>query len=232
MFGRFRALPGITAIMMLSAGCMTGIVGPGDGDSRAVSEVAGKALDVAAQIGSADGFGGSLMEGYIDHMPDQMGFQSAGDLAPETAAMMVRLRNESDEDGTFHLSYVASHMGLDVQSMDVEVGAGEEVTVEIPCSEIVGVGSLDTPGAPGGHLADGEAVDNMMAVPGFLGQDFTCEGVYECVLTPDVDDLDGDGDTEELILISDGMELHMRNGGPTGHMHGTDSDMMGPHMGG
>jgi len=146
--------------------------------------------------------------------------------------MMVRVRNESDRDGTFHLSYFASHMGLDDQLMDVEVGAGQEVVVEIPCPEIVGMGSLETPGDTGCHLADGEAVDNVMTVPGFLGQDFTCDGVYECVLTADVDDLDGDGDTEELIILSDAMEFHMMNGGPTGHMHGGGFGMMGPHMGG
>jgi hypothetical protein len=71
-----------------------------------------------------------------------------------------------------------------------------------------------------------------MAVPGFLGQDFICEGVFECVLTPDVDDLDVDGDTEELIIISGAMEFHMTDGGPGGHMHESRSGMMGSHMGG
>jgi hypothetical protein len=117
-------------------------------------------------------------------------------------------------------------MGVEDQMMDVEVPAGEEVTFEIPCSDIAGIGPVNEPGC---RLADGEAVDYMMAVPGFLGQDFTCDGVYEYVLTPDVDDLDGD--TEELIIISDAMEFHMTSGGPTGHMHGNGSGIMGSHIG-
>ncbi len=44
-------------------------------------------------------------------------------------------------------------------------------------------------------------------------------------------DLDGDGDTEELILISGVMEFHMTSGGPRGHMHGGDAGVMGPDMG-
>ena len=70
-----------------------------------------------------------------------------------------------------------------------------------------------------------------MAVPGFLGEDFTCGGIYGCVLEQDVNDLDGDGDTEELIILSDAMTFHMMNGGPTGHRHGTGPGMMGSHMG-
>ena len=231
MLGLARTLWAITAVATLSAGCMNGAIGPGGGDSTTVSDVATKALDVATQVGGANGFGGSLMDGYVAHTPGNMGFHDQDDLASETSDMMVLVRNESEEDGTFHISYVASHMGLEHRMMDVEVPAGEEVTVEIPCSEIVGIGPLDEPGEPGCHLADGEAVDNMMAVPGFLGQDFTCDGVYECVLTPDVDDLDGDGDTEELIIISHAMEFHMLNGGPLGHMHGGGAAMMGSHMG-
>ena len=226
-----RSLSAMTAITVLSSGCVNGVVPPGGGDSTGVSDVAAKALDVAAEVGGADGFGGPLMAGYLDHMPGQMGFHGQDDLASETTNMMVVVRNESEWDGTFHVSYVASHMGLEHQMMDVEVAAGEEVTVEIPCSEIMGIGPLDEPGEPGCHLADGEVVDNMMTVPGFLGQDFTCDGVYECVLTPDVDDLDGDGDTEELIIISHAMEFHMLNGGPLGHMHGGGAGMMGSHMG-
>ena len=217
--------------MLLGAGCMNGGVAPGGGDSTGVADVAAKALDVAAQVGGANGFGGPLMNGYVDHSPDQMGFHVVDHLAIETSNMMVLVRNESDVDGTFHVSYFASHLGLEEQMMDVYVGAGDEVTVEIPCSEIVGMGPLDTPDEPGCHLDDGEAVDNTMAVPGFLEQDFTCDGTYVYVLTQDVDDLDGDGDTEELIIISDAMEFHMMNGGPLGHGHDTGSGTMGSHMG-
>ncbi len=232
MLGWLRELAVLAAVAAMSAGCMNSAIGPAGEGSTAVSDVVGKALDVAAQVGGTNGFGGSLMDGYLNHMPGQMGFHGADDLAPESTDMMVLLRNESDEDGTFHVSYVASHMGLEGQMRDVGVPAGEEVTVEIPCSEIVGIGPLDEPGGPGCHLADGESVDNMMAIPGFLGQDFTCDSVYECVLTPDVDDLDGDGDTEELIIISDAMEFHMTNDGPTGHLHGADGSMMDSHLGG
>lgn len=228
----FRNLSAATVGIVLSTGCMSGTVAPPDGDSAVVGDVAAKATDIAAQIGGANGFGGSLLDGYVDHMPGQMGFRGSEDLASGTAGMMVRIQNEAAQDGTFHLSYFASHMGLDEQTMDVEVPAGEALTVDIACSEIVGFGPLETPGETGCHLADGEAVDNVMTVPGFLGQDFTCDGIYECVLTADVDDLDGDGDTEELIIISDAMEFHMMNGGPTGHMHGSGAGMMGPHMGG
>lgn len=231
MLKRLCSFTVVVAFATMSAGCVNGVIGPGGGDASAVSEVSTKALDVASQVGGANGFGGALMDGYASHMPGQMGFHDVADLAPEATNMMVLIRNESDEAGTFHLSYFASHMGLDDQVLDVVVGAGEEVTVEIPCSEIVGIGPLEQPGEPGCHLDDGKAVDNVMAVPGFLGQDFVCNGTYECVLTQDVNDLDGDGDTEELIIVSDAMEFHMTNGGPMGHGHGTGPGMMGSHMG-
>lgn len=218
-------------VAVMTTGCANDVMDAGGNDSSSVSTVASKAVDVASHVGGSDGFGGTLMDGYVDHMPGHMGFDRVGDLASAGENMMVLVRNESNDDGTFHVSYFSSHMGLDEQVMNVAVGAGEGVTIEIPCSEIVGVGSLDSPGEPGCHLDNGEVVDNMMAVPGFLGEDFTCDGIYECTLTPDVDDLDGDGDTEELIIVSDAMALHMMNGGPTGHMHGTGSGMMGPHMG-
>ncbi len=231
MPGSFRLLTAAAVVVILGTGCPLAGDAPGVGDSSAVSDVAARALEVAAEVGGRDGYGGSLMEGYVGHMPSQIGFHDQTDLATGTGDMVVRLRNGSDQAGTFHLSYFASYTGLDDQMMDVEVGAGEEITVEIPCSEIVGMGPLDMPGETGCHLADGEAVDNMMAVPGFLGQDFTCGGVYECVLTPDVDDLDGDGDTEELIMLSDAMEFHMMDGGPTGHTHGAGAGMTDSHMG-
>lgn len=227
----------VTVVLIVVPGCMMGAAIPGggaddagDGDAELVSEVAAKATDVAGRIGGADGFGGDAMTGYLEHAPSQMGFHGHGDLATATGGMMVRLHNESEEDCTFHLSYIASHIGLDEEMMDVEVGAGQEVAVDLPCSEMVGTGPLDRPGEAGCHLADGEAVDNTMAVPGFLGLDYECRAVYECVLTPDVDDLDGDGNTEELIIVSDAMQTHMMDGGPTGHLHGDGPDMMGPHM--
>ncbi len=224
-------LVGLTVVTALIAGCPLGVVAP-DGTADAdVSDVASKAVEVAANVGGESGFGGAMMTGYTDHMPFQMGFSSDADLAEAAGGVTIRLNNQSDVNGTFHLSYFASHMGLDDLSQDVDVSAGDNVTVELPCAEIVGLGPLAEPGEPGCHLATGDAIANTMAVPGFLGQDFACGGVYECFLTPDVDDLDEDGDTEELILFSEAMEFHLMNGGPTGHTHGTDSGMMGPHMG-
>ncbi len=143
---------------------------------------------------------------------------------------MLNIQNESSQDAEFHATYIASHMGLDENALDVSVLAGEFVTIEMPCAEIVGMGSLDDPGAAGCHLDDDTAIPNTMMVPGFLGQDFVCGGIYGCTLTPDVDDLDDDGDTEELVIISDGMQRLMMNGGVEGHMHGSSPGMMGPHF--
>jgi hypothetical protein len=231
VFHRTLGLSGMAVVAAMSGGCMNGVLGPDTGGSTTVSNVAAKAVDVASQVGGANGFGGALMDGYLDHMPSHMGFQNASDLAPDSAHMMVLLRNDSELGGTFHMSYFASPLGFDEHMMDVAVPAGDEVTVEIPCSEIVGMGSLDSPGSVGCALDDGETVDNVMAVPGFLGDDFACGGVYGCVLEQDVNDLDGDGDTTELIILSDAMSFHMMNGGPMGHTHGTEPGMMGPHMG-
>ncbi len=227
-----RTLSSLLVLVALAfvPGCVNGVIPSTDNDPT-VQAVATKANSVASSVGGQDGYGGALMMGYADHMPEQMGFTSRGDLAGHGDMMTISLRNEADQVGTFHLSYFASHMGFVDEMMDVEVPAGDETTLEIPCSEIVGMGPLHEPGAAGCHLDDGEAVDNMMAVPGFLGQDFTCGGTYACVLTQDVDDLDGDGDTEELVVVSNAMDLHMMNGGPMGHAHGGGPGMMGSHMG-
>ena len=239
--GRIRLSILVVAALPVVSGCMTNAVGTGqadggggDGQTDLASEAAAKAVDVAGLVGGADGFGGEQMDGYIGHSPSQMGFHGQSDLASPTGGMMVRVRNESEQDGTFQLTYFASHMGLDDQMMEVEVAQGDEVVVDLPCAEIVGMGSLDTPGSVGCFLESGQEIDNLMAVPGFLGLDYECGAAHEFVLTPDVDDLDGDGDTEELIILSDAMQTHMTDGGPTGHMHGdgTGAGMMGSHMGG
>jgi hypothetical protein len=55
------------------------------------------------------------------------------------------------------------------------------------------------------------------------------------ILIPNGNDLDDDGDTEELILLSDGVLGHMQSSGPTGHTHrtwGMTGGMMFGHMGG
>ena len=224
-------LLGLAVVSALIAGCPLGTVTPDGNNTANVSDVVSKAVAVAASVGGESGFGGAMMTGYADHMPFHMGLGSDADLADAASGVTIHLSNHSEVDGTFHLSYFASHMGLDDLAQDVDVPAGDNVTIELPCAEIIGLGPLTEPGEPGCLLATGEAVPNTMAVPGFLGQDFVCGGVYECSLTPDVDDLDEDGDTTELILFSEAMEFHMMSGGPTGHMHGTGSGMMGSHMG-
>lgn len=221
---------GLAVVSALIAGCPNSVVSPGETDSAALSAVTSKAVEVAASVGTASGFGGVVMTGYAEHMPFQLGFGSEADLASAASAMTVRLTNQSDADGTFHLSYFASHMGFDDFSQDINVSAGDDVTIELPCAEILGLGPLAGPGEAGCHLANGEAIANTMAVPGFLGQDFACGGVYEYLLTPDIDDLDGDGDSEELILLSEAMDFHLSNGGPMGHMHGDGFDVMSGHM--
>ena len=212
------------------AGCTNQAVNTGD-----ASIVAAKAIAVADLVGGTAGYGGMSMTGYVDHAPLHMGFIDAGDLAASGETMSVRLRNESDQEATFHLTYFASSIDFEEQTMDVVVAAGEETTVEIPCSEIVGMGPLNTPGGIGCTLFSGQEIDNLMAVPVFLGMDFLCGTVRQFVLTPDVNDLDDDGDVEELILLSDGMLGHMQSGGPTGHTHrmgGMMGGMMFGHMGG
>ena len=114
---------------------------------------------------------------------------------------------------------MASHLGLDEQTLDVSVPTGEMIGTELPCSEIIGLGSLTMVGETAVHLADGTGIDNRFCVPGFLGSDYLCQGIYRCFLTPDVDDLDENGDTEELVVITDALRFHMGSGGVAGHGH-------------
>ncbi len=230
-------LVGRIAVVLAGAalpGCMAGTANTGGNageEGTTTAEVAAKAVDVANVVGGAEGYGGTMMNGYAQHAPAQMGFHGADDLASPGRGMTVQLTNQAAEPCTFHVSYVASPLGLGENTQDVEVEPGETTTVDLPCGEIVGLGPLEEPGAIGCHLSGGQAVENTMAVPGFLQLDYECEGAYGCTLTPDVDDLDGDGDTEELILLSTGMEGHMTEGGPMGHLHGDGMGMMGSHMG-
>lgn len=208
-----------TASALLLAGCVNSgepIAGSNEGLPSAVAE---KAVNVASQIGGANGFGAGLMDGYTQHSESPMGFNSEEDLADPAGQMMVRMQNQSDQNCTFHLTYFASPMGLEDQGQDVEVPAGQEITVAVPCAELMGMGSLEDPGAVACHLANGHPVSNMMSVPGFLGMDYACGGTYSFVLKPDADDLDGDGDTTELLVKSEAMQTHMEAGGPMGHMH-------------
>jgi hypothetical protein len=73
--------------------------------------------------------------------------------------------------------------------------------------------------------ADGTSLDNRMCVPGFLGTDFQCNGPYRCYLAPDVNDLDGDGNTQELIVSTEALQSHMNRQGMG--MGGSSSMMKG-----
>ena len=210
-------------------GCID--VGSPDATGELVSLVDAKAVAVAEQVGGSGGFGGTMMDGYFNHAMQQIRFDDPNDLADSNATMIVTIQNGSTQACTFHVAYLASPIGVDEQTEDADVPAGEETTIEIPCSELIGMGSLETPGVAACHLADGQAVDNVMSVPAFLGLDYQCGQVYQFMLTPDVDDLDNDGDTEELIMQSDALRMHALDGGPTGHGHGNGQGMMGGHMG-
>jgi hypothetical protein len=225
-----RMFHGVAVVAMLfGCGC-SGFSIP-TADELLVSGVSAKAEELALDVGGEGGFGGMMMAGFADHVPGGLGFWQADDLAPEGSMMTVRFYNDSDTNCTFDLSYIAARMDLDEQETAVDVVAGDDVTVEIDCAEIVGLGSLDTPGDVGCRLEDGEEFDNLMVVPGFLNLDYACGGMYSYYLQPDVDDVDGDGDTEELIVFSDALLMHLEDGGPTAHQHGFEMGMMmGGHM--
>ncbi|MBA5868190.1 MAG: hypothetical protein GDA67_15965 [Nitrospira sp. CR1.3] len=188
--------------------------------------IASKAEAVGRQMGGPGGFGGEMMDGYAGHMPQHMGFHSDSNLVGTGAPMMVGLSNESGQDGVFHLSYVSSQMGATEQMMDVTVAGGGEVTVQMPCSEIVGMGPMEMPGQPGCHLADGQPVGNAMSTPGFMGMNYSCGEEYAFRLMADINDLDGDGDLQELIIMSQAMEQFMKVSFPMGM-----GSMMGSMMG-
>ena len=185
-----------------------------DGDTTSAALLSAKAVEVAEQIGGG-GFGGAALADYEVSVEDEVDFNTNGDLAEEDATLSLQFRNQTQQRCTFRLRYVAAYMGLDEQLEDVSVEAGEDLEITVPCCEILGLGSLAEPGSEGCLLADGQTVDNTMAVPAFLGADFSCGQTYELKLCQDVDDLDGDGDTEELICQSGAMERHMYQ-----HQHG------------
>ncbi len=182
------------------------------GPTGLAADIASKAQAVARQMGGPGSFGGEMMDGYAGHMPQHMGFHNETNLMEPGGSMMVGMSNDSNQDCVFHLSYVTSQMGTTEQTMDVTVPAGGEVTVQMPCSEILGMGPLEMPGQPGCHLADGQPVSNTMAVPAFMGMDYSCGGEQMFRLMADANDLDSDGDRQELIIMSQAMEQHMQSG--------------------
>lgn len=225
-----RGLLIAVGVASLAGGC-TNIVGLPGIDADLAPLVSSKATAVAGQIGTTEGFGGSLMAGYLAHVGPGMGFVTIDDLADPDGVVTIRLLNQTAQNATFHLAYFAGHLSLDDQLSDIAVPAGSATTLDIPCSEIVGLGDLNMPGAMGCHLTDGEEVGNTFAVPMFFGLDFACGDTISFTLTADADDLDQDGDIDEPVLLSDGFIMHLEDGGPTGHMHGSGVGMMGTHMG-
>lgn len=222
------------ALSAVNSGCglgfmpggMGGTNGDGGEPTGLAAQVAEKALTIGEQIGGEDGFGGAVMDGYLSHMEDHMGFHGTDDLADPDGHMTVVLRNDSDEDSAFDVAYVASHMSLDEQVLEVDVPPGDQMTVELPCSEIIGLGSLTLVGETAVQLEDGTELENTMCAPAFLGSDYLCGSTYHGFLMADVDDLDADGDTEELIVTTEALELHTGPGGMEGHMHGTPAPFL------
>lgn len=191
-------------------------------------EVAAKAQDVAQTIGGVNGFGGMAMDGYVGHMDSYMGFHNQDDLAAAGQHMSMMVTNMSGQACTIHLAFLSSPDGLEAQTEDVTVPPGESVAVDLPCAEIVGVGSLTSAGQTAGSLEDGTTFDNALCVPGFLNSDFTCGGTFGCTLMQDADDLDQDGNTDEFIVVTSAMQSHM---GANGMMpHGAGGGMMGVGM--
>lgn len=175
--------------------------------------VAAKAGEIAEQIGGVGRFGGMMMAAYNDEREDHMGFHGEGDLAISNGMMEVTLENRLDVACAFDLVHMAGHLGLAEQHVNVDVPAGEQTTVEVPCSEFIGLGSLETVGESAARCADGVTVDNMMAVPGFLGLDYDCHDGYHFVVDTDRNDLDQDGDVEERIAVSLAADRFMSNRG-------------------
>ncbi len=221
-----------TGLALMLAGCVispTGLLGnvfdlPATPTGLA-AEVADKAVAIARRVGDPNGFAPGLveMEDFMGHMGAHMGFHGMRDLADPNASLRVELVNDANEPCVFHLTWIASHEGLDEQTLDVVVGPQDREPIELPCAEIVGLGALEEPGTPAAHLDDGTPLDNRYCVPGFLHDAFECAGMMQVMLSADEDDLDGDGDTQELIVTTQVLWEHMRGAGP---MHGPRT-MMG-----
>ncbi len=214
-FGALWMLPALTG----GCGAASFMNGPGNSGQSTTgltAEVAAKAYEVAQQVGGASGFGGRMMNGYMSQMPAHMGFRDISNLADGHERTMVELRNDSGEPATFGLVYLSNSMGMNEQTMPVTVPAGAKQTVELPCAEIIGLGSLTSVGDTAVELADNTQFDNRMCVPGFLGSDYQCGDTYGCYLAPDVADWDRDGDTQELTVSTEAAQSRMGTGGMSG----------------
>ncbi len=196
----------------------TSILPAGEEPTGVAADVAGKAQVVAGRIGGPNGFGGPYMMGYSGHMAQHMGFHSEAYLADPDGDLVVQLTNSTEFPCTFHLAYIQSGAGLDEQTEDILVLPGQTFEAQMPCAEIMGVGSLTDVGTIAVDLPDGSTLDNRYCVPGFLNSDYLCGGSYGCVVATDASDLDQDGDTEELIVVTSSMWGHMGSGGMGQHM--------------
>ena len=159
----------LAATLSVAAGCAN--LGQPSSGGELVPLVNAKATAVAGQVGGAGGFGGMMMVGYFEHAKRQIRFDDMNDLADPNATMTVTVQNGSSQACTFHVAFLAGNLGLDEQTEDADLAAGEGTTIELPCAEMIGMGALETPGAAACHLADGQAVDNVMSLPAFLGLD-------------------------------------------------------------
>ncbi len=221
-----------TALGLFVTGCVispTGLLDslfdrPAATPSGLAAAVADKVEAIARRVGDPNGFAPGVVEDFFSHMGPHMGFRSLADLADPNAPLRIELVNDANQPCVFHLSWIASHAGLDEQTLDVIVGPQDREPLELPCAEIVGLGTLDAPGTPAAHLDDGTPLENRFCVPGFLHDAFECGGMMRVVLAPDRDDLDNDHDTDELIVTTDVLWAHIRGMGP---MHGPPA-VMGP----
>lgn len=217
----------LLALTAALAGCQSTASNLDSATVDAVDAAANRAVQVAEQIGGVDGFGGALASACLGPGGFMPPFAGPADLADSSGVLTVRCTNLAGERAAFHLAYFASHLGWGDQSLDLEVAAGSTVDVQIPCAEIVGLGPLTAPGGYGCQLASGGRVNNRFAIPGFLNRDYACGGVWACTLLADADDVDGDGDTAEPIVFSDGLLDWLHSPAGAAYHHGPHSGAPG-----
>lgn len=224
----------VSSLAIGLAGCVPGGLSDLTGSQAptgVAAEVAAKAESVAANIGGANGFGGEVMNGFSGHMDEHMGFHGTEDLAQDGSMMTMQLANQSGQPCTFHLAFISSPDGVQEQTQDVTVDPGESVNFQMPCAEMVGMGSLTSVGQMAAHMGDGTEVSNRFCVPGFLNSDFNCGGAFSCTLMRDADDLDQDGDTQEFVAVTSAMQSHTGQNAMSPHSSGAGTSGAGT-MGG
>lgn len=202
----------------VGAGCVPVTAPDTSPDAETLSAVVTKAENIAQLIGSS-GYGGPAFSGYRQHMGPMMGFLDADALADPNGTVGMQFWNQSGVPCTFHLAFVASYDQLQEQAQDITVQPGQVVTFDMPCAEVVGLGGLTHVGTPAGTLGSGAQLGNEFCVPGFLNSDYLCGGTFACYLSPDANDLDGDGDAQELVITTQPLQQHLGPGGMMGHGH-------------